>query len=55
MDYYQKRYGYRNGDFPIAEDSYSRCLSLPIYPIISDDDIAYVAENVLALAREHRR
>ncbi len=55
MDYYQKRYGYQNGDFPIAEDSYSRCLSLPIYPIMSDDDIAYVAENVLALARAHRR
>jgi dTDP-4-amino-4,6-dideoxygalactose transaminase len=55
MDYYQKRYGYKNGDFPISEDIYSRCLSLPIYPLMTDDDIAYVAENVLAQVRAHRR
>jgi dTDP-4-amino-4,6-dideoxygalactose transaminase len=55
MDYYQKQYGYQTGDFPIAEDTYSRCLSLPIYPLMSDDDVAYVAENVLAVARAHRR
>jgi len=55
MDYYQTRYGYHTGDFPIAEDVYSRCLSLPIYPLMSNDDIAYVAETVVALARAHRR
>ena len=55
MDYYQTRYGYNTGDFPIAEDVYSRCLSLPIYPLMSNDDIGYVAETVAALAREQRR
>ena len=55
MHFYQERYGYRTGDFPVAEDVYSRCLSLPIYPAMSDEDVAYVIENVLALARENRR
>jgi dTDP-4-amino-4,6-dideoxygalactose transaminase len=55
MHFYQERYGYRTGDFPIAEDVYSRCLSLPIYPAMSDEDVAYVIETVLALARENRR
>jgi dTDP-4-amino-4,6-dideoxygalactose transaminase len=55
MAYYQKRYGYKTGDFPIAEESYSRCLSLPIYPLMSGDDITYVADTVRTLAREHRR
>ena len=55
MDYYQKQYGYRTGDFPIAEDVYSRCLSLPIYPLMSDEDIAYVIANVRALTRENGR
>ncbi len=32
MHYYQRSYGYRDGDFPVAEDIFSRCLSLPIYP-----------------------
>jgi dTDP-4-amino-4,6-dideoxygalactose transaminase len=55
MHFYQERYGYHTGDFPIAEDVYSRCLSLPIYPAMSDEDVAYVIETVLALARETRR
>ncbi len=55
MAYYQARYGYQTGDFPISEDVYSRCLSLPIYPMMSNEDVGYVIENVLALAREYRR
>jgi perosamine synthetase len=55
MHFYQERYGYRTGDFPVAEDIYSRCLSLPIYPAMTDDDAAYVSETLLALIRETRR
>jgi dTDP-4-amino-4,6-dideoxygalactose transaminase len=55
MHYYQRTYGYRNGDFPITEDVYSRCLSLPIYAAMTDDDVQYVIDTVLALARENRR
>lgn len=55
MAFYQNRYGYRNGDFPVAEQVYSRCLSLPIFPAMSDDDFAYVCEAVLAISRENRR
>jgi len=42
-------------DFPVAYSNQSRILSLPIYPAMSDEDVAYVIENVLALARENRR
>jgi dTDP-4-amino-4,6-dideoxygalactose transaminase len=55
MEYYQTRYGYRRGDFPVAEDVYSRCLSLPIYPSMSDHDIAYVIDAVRSIIRENRR
>jgi dTDP-4-amino-4,6-dideoxygalactose transaminase len=55
MAFYQNRYGYRTGDFPIAEEVYSRCLSLPIFPTMSDEDIAYVIGSVLRTARENRR
>lgn len=55
MAFYQNRYGYRTGDFPVAEGVYSRCLSLPIFPAMSDEDVAYVIESVLAVARENRR
>ncbi len=55
MHYYQRNYGYRNGDFPVAENIFSRCLSLPIYAAMSDGDVNYVIETVLAIARENRR
>ena len=55
MHYYQHAYGYRNGDFPVAEDIYSRCLSLPIYFSLTDEDVDYVIETVLSIAAENRR
>jgi dTDP-4-amino-4,6-dideoxygalactose transaminase len=55
MDFYQTRYGYRTGDFPISEEVYSRCLSLPIFPAMSDEDVAWVIESVRALSKENRR
>ena len=55
MDFYQTRYGYRTGDFPIAEKVYSRCFSLPIFPAMSDEDVAWVIESVRALAMKNRR
>ncbi|MGH7932883.1 MAG: DegT/DnrJ/EryC1/StrS family aminotransferase [Candidatus Binataceae bacterium] len=55
MDFYQKRYGYRTGDFPVAERIYSRCLSLPIFPAMSGEDMSYVIEAVLATVRDNRR
>jgi dTDP-4-amino-4,6-dideoxygalactose transaminase len=55
MAFYQERYGYRTGDFPVAEDVYGRCLSLPIFPAMSDEDVAWVIESVRAVAQENRR
>jgi len=55
MAFYQERYGYRTGDFPIAEDVYGRCLSLPIFPAMSDEDVAWVIESVRAVAHENCR
>jgi dTDP-4-amino-4,6-dideoxygalactose transaminase len=39
----------------VAEDIYSRCLSLPIFPAMSDEDVAYVIQTVRSLVRESRR
>ena len=55
MDFYQKRYGYHAGDFPVAEDIYSRCVSLPIFPGMSEEDVAWTIESVLGVIRENRR
>lgn len=44
--YYQKMFGYKEGDFPVAERYYQEALSLPLFPKMSDDDVARVIAAV---------
>jgi UDP-4-amino-4,6-dideoxy-N-acetyl-beta-L-altrosamine transaminase len=46
MPYYQKL-GYRKGDFPVAEAYYDECLSLPMYPGLSDGEQGFVIETII--------
>ncbi len=46
MPYYQ-RLGWKPGDFPIAEKYYEQCLSIPMYPSLSDEQQEFVIEKVL--------
>lgn len=40
--YYQKQFDYKKDDFPKAEAYYKQCLSLPLYPKMTDEDINLV-------------
>ena len=44
--YYKNTYNYKHGDYPVAEDYYTKTLSLPLYPGMSDRDIDYVINAV---------
>lgn len=46
---YYARFGYRAGDFPIAEDLYARCFSLPLFPDLSEADQQFVIDTVKRL------
>ena len=46
--YYRQRYQHRRGDFPAAEKYYDRCLSLPIFPSMTDDDATRVIKSLQA-------
>ncbi len=45
MPYY-KDLGFKKGDFPVAEAYYEQCLSLPMYPTLTEAEIEYVIECV---------
>ena len=47
--YYQKNYGFQQGDFPFAEYFYRNEVSLPIYPDLSMDDVSLVIDSVLEI------
>jgi len=44
MSYYRDRYQLNPADFPEAERTWEGCLSLPIYPSLTDDDLDYVCD-----------
>jgi perosamine synthetase len=37
--YYRDRFGYRGGEYPIAEGAYERLISLPMFHAMSDQDV----------------
>jgi perosamine synthetase len=53
--YYQKLGGHRTGDFPTAEDYFARCISLPIYPGMTSQDVESVIGSLEEVAREFKR
>lgn len=46
MPYY-KRFGCKQGDFPVVEKYYEHCLSLPMYPTLSEEEQEYVIQKII--------
>ena len=44
--YYHDRYGYRAGDFPVAENAYERLISIPMFHGMTDQDVEDVINAV---------
>lgn len=53
--YYAKRYGFRKGDYPEAERAYEENVSLPMFPRMSDRDLADAARAVTRLVAHYRK
>ena len=45
MPYYREQ-GNKPGDLPVAEKYYSRCLSLPMFPTLTDEEQEYVIKKI---------
>ncbi|HLP21193.1 MAG TPA: UDP-4-amino-4,6-dideoxy-N-acetyl-beta-L-altrosamine transaminase [Chitinophagales bacterium] len=45
MPYYQSL-GFKKGDFAMAENYYRHCLSLPMYPTLTDDELSFVIKSI---------
>ena len=53
--YYARTYGYHEKDFPNANDAFSRCLSLPIYPDMSEQEVQRVIAGVQGVVQKNRK
>lgn len=47
LPYYQKL-GNQKGDFPVAEAYYEGCISLPMYPTLTDEEVDFVIQKILS-------
>ena len=44
---YYKQFGWKTGDFEVAETFYKHCLSLPMYPSLTSEEQEYVIESII--------
>jgi perosamine synthetase len=51
--YYRDRFGYRGGEYPVAEDAYERLISLPMFHGMSDEDVEDVIRAVGKVASHY--
>jgi perosamine synthetase len=51
MDHIRERFGYRAGQFPVAEDASARLLALPFFPSITDGQVDRVCEALAEALR----
>jgi perosamine synthetase len=53
--FYRERLATKPGMCPVAEEAYEEILSLPIFPRMSDHDVARVIEGVRSTAKSTGR
>lgn len=49
MTYYRNLYGLRADRYPSAERHWQGCISLPVYPALTEADLSYICAHVRAL------
>jgi UDP-4-amino-4,6-dideoxy-N-acetyl-beta-L-altrosamine transaminase len=53
MPYY-KQFGWKEGDMPHAENYYKNCISLPMYPTLTDEELQYVIDMIFKFYESHK-
>ncbi|SMO55258.1 perosamine synthetase [Balnearium lithotrophicum] len=53
--YYKRRFNYSTKEFPNSEWIFERVLSLPIFPGMTKEEVNYVIENVIDIAKRNKR
>ncbi|MEG0370972.1 MAG: DegT/DnrJ/EryC1/StrS family aminotransferase [Clostridium sp.] len=53
--YYEEKFGYKYGDFPIAEKVFESMISIPLYPSMKKQDLEDVINAVTRIVEEHRK
>jgi dTDP-4-amino-4,6-dideoxygalactose transaminase len=52
--FYREKYGYQPADCPIAAEAFDRIISLPLHPLLTDQDTTDVIEAVREISAKHQ-
>lgn len=55
MSAYTKRFGYQPQDFPNTQKHFERCISLPLYPTLTDEQVQYIINGVRDIAEKYHK
>jgi len=50
MPYYKNNFGFKGGNFPVAEAFYKNEISIPIYPLLENKDLEYIVNKIKEIA-----
>lgn len=53
MPFYQREYGYKRGDFPVAEKVFENIVSLPIHPQLTERELKYIIESIKEILEDN--
>jgi len=53
--FYREQIGTNWGDCPNAEKYYQKCLSIPLYPTMSDSDVGRVIDEIINIAKKVKK
>jgi len=51
--FYQRTFRYKRGDFPVAEKYYEGAVTLPMFPKITNEELAYVIESLKKIIKNN--
>lgn len=52
LSYYRERFGFKEGDFPVAESIGKSTISLPLYPTLTKEEQDYVIKNIKEIVKD---
>ncbi|MBI4358295.1 MAG: DegT/DnrJ/EryC1/StrS family aminotransferase [Candidatus Omnitrophica bacterium] len=55
FSFFKEQFEFKANDFPNALSCYERIVSLPIYPDMTEEELAWVIESTLAILEENRK
>lgn len=49
--YYKDNFGFQEGDFPFSEQFYKDEISIPVYPLLENEDLKYIVNTIKNIVR----